>query len=937
MFSKKTLTKVLSTVFMIGLIAPMANVDAAPLGVNNSISPAQKTQWSGEKLKAKPLVIMMEAEDYKFSQFAEKETWSVNNYLVSPPEFTADFYQNIFFGDNTYKGNAGKVDANGKLTAETRDYMTVKKFFEEESGGSYTLEGNVFGPYLAKDKIATYGAQDPKYYNSDQNNATKLVMEAFQNAVNDPNIDLSQYDVEDQFDADKDGNYYEPDGIIDSIVLLHPGTGQEHGGGSLGDDAIWPFRANIDWYPTSGYQLPEAKDASGKTWKAQSYVVMSQDMPIDLFNHEFGHVLGLPDLYGNGDPAVEHWSVMGGSYTGTIRGAMPNSYGAYCRDQLQTAFEDKGKKLNWSNTKSINLSDLDADGMDIELDQVSVRGNRLNNVAIELPDNKDKIVDMIQGKKAYYSGTGDSHVGDMILNKVDLKANKAAKLQFKTWYDIEEDWDYGSVQVREVGTEKWEAVKGNITTDTNPNANQGGERNPGHGITGTSKTWVDAEFDLSAYAGKEIELKFHLWNDTNGSMVGMFVDQIKISADDAVIFEDDAEGASKFELKGFEQSEGFKHTDRRYFLEWRNGENGLVDEGLLNFPWKDNKQLKYDAGLVMWYVNDKFAASKSDQDYEKHPGESHVLVVDAGQDLVTYSKADGTSGTDNRRFNMHDAAFGLRDSSPLDIHWTDKDGKPTGTVTTDNVTNPVPKFDDSKSYYNEEAKHGVKLDNLGLKVFVVEESKDRSSAKIHIANMDEANMPKNKDAQKADAEVILKDMSVSSVGADVKGFFKLNEGIKEGRAVYVNTKTGETVEKQLEQEEGNIYSVNLHYIMDNKEDWKLNNMIFVDEENNAKALYNSELNGYGTQLLANGNGDKLDVNDIPTLDPIPTPDPDPTPDPEPTPEPKPEVKPEVKPENKPGNKLPQTGQTIPLGAYGVGALAVILGALGLGFKKKQDK
>ena len=61
-----------------------------------------------------------------------------------------------------------------------------------------------------------------------------------------------------------------------------------------------------------------------------------------------------------------------------------------------------------------------------------------------------------------------------------------------------------SIQVQQ-GT-KWVTDKGNITTTYDPN-----EQNPGNGITGTSNgKWVDAEFDLSQFAGQKINLRFNL-------------------------------------------------------------------------------------------------------------------------------------------------------------------------------------------------------------------------------------------------------------------------------------------------------------------------------------------------------------------------------------------------------------------------------------------
>ena len=49
----------------------------------------------------------------------------------------------------------------------------------------------------------------------------------------------------DQYDVNGDGNQNEPDGVIDHLMVIHAGVGQEAGGGKLGDDAIWSHRWTV--------------------------------------------------------------------------------------------------------------------------------------------------------------------------------------------------------------------------------------------------------------------------------------------------------------------------------------------------------------------------------------------------------------------------------------------------------------------------------------------------------------------------------------------------------------------------------------------------------------------------------------------------------------------------------------------------------------------
>ena len=71
-----------------------------------------------------------------------------------------------------------------------------------------------------------------------------LVKDALKAAV-DSGLDLSQFDQFDQYDVNGDGNQNQPDGLIDHLMIIHAGVGQEAGGGKLGDDAIWSHRWTV--------------------------------------------------------------------------------------------------------------------------------------------------------------------------------------------------------------------------------------------------------------------------------------------------------------------------------------------------------------------------------------------------------------------------------------------------------------------------------------------------------------------------------------------------------------------------------------------------------------------------------------------------------------------------------------------------------------------
>ncbi len=143
---------------------------------------------------------------------------------------------------------------------------------------------------------------------------------------------------------------------------------------------------------------------------------------------------------------------------------------------------------------------------------------------------------------------------------------------------------------------QWTTIPGNITTDTNPN-----DQNPGNGITGKSDGWIDAKFDLSAYTGKNVQVKINYWTDVAAVYPGLYVDDIKVTADGKQVFFDDAEGKAKVKLDGFTKDTGVKKSEHYYLLEWRNHQG--VDEGLAHIRRGDSL-MSYDPGLVIWYADE---------------------------------------------------------------------------------------------------------------------------------------------------------------------------------------------------------------------------------------------------------------------------------------------------------------------------------------------
>ena len=134
-------------------------------------------------------------------------------------------------------------------------------------------------------------------------------------------------------------------------------------------------------------------------------------------------------------------------------------------------------------------------------------------------------------------------------------------LEFWISYDIEADWDYAFVEISEEGSGVWTSlpdIGGLTTTDTglscssgwvdeihpflanymDASCNPSGNTGSWNAFTGNSGGWQQVIIDLSAYAGKTVEIHISYATDWATQNLGVFVDDIEISGYPLEDFED---------------------------------------------------------------------------------------------------------------------------------------------------------------------------------------------------------------------------------------------------------------------------------------------------------------------------------------------------------------------------------------------------------------
>jgi len=182
---------------------------------------------------------------------------------------------------------------------------SMREYYIENSYGNYFIEGTVAGWYTHPLSYTLYATYTGTFGASD------LVRDVVQMA--DDDVDFSQFD--------NDG-----DGYVEGVIVVHSGTGYEESGQ---DDEIHSHMSymnavEVDGVYVNRYTIQPEESRQTQTMSA-----------IGVFCHEWGHILGLPDLYDidYSSRGVARWSLMGsGNYNGQSR--LPAHMDAWCKSEL---------------------------------------------------------------------------------------------------------------------------------------------------------------------------------------------------------------------------------------------------------------------------------------------------------------------------------------------------------------------------------------------------------------------------------------------------------------------------------------------------------------------------------------------------------------------------------------------------------------------------
>lgn len=211
-------------------------------------------------------------------------------------------------------------------TYEVEDFETLlfsdqgksfRNYYKEVSYGKMEINGEVYGWFRADSSYEFYVGDGYGYESPYPRNVPRLVEEIVEKV--DSQIDFSKYD--------NDG-----DGVVDGLFIVHAGPGAEITG-DKGD--IWSHQWQLS-DPEAGAGAYYTNDGViVDVYTIQPEILINSDLiTVGVFCHEFGHILGLPDLYNveTGEAGIGDFCLMGsGSWCGSPPGSSPVHLCAWCK------------------------------------------------------------------------------------------------------------------------------------------------------------------------------------------------------------------------------------------------------------------------------------------------------------------------------------------------------------------------------------------------------------------------------------------------------------------------------------------------------------------------------------------------------------------------------------------------------------------------------
>lgn len=612
---------------------------------------------------------------------------------------------------------------------EEPEAETLSHYYRHQSKGRFHVTGQVM-PVVTVDRPSDYYGRPIQNSDGQWRNDSRpeeLVEDALRAAAEaNPEFPWEDYDVWDPQDYDGDGVYSEADGYIDHFVLVFAGKGQSSCQGLYSLDQKLNVNADAGLYDTLG---PQEQECAQRIWPHRfsltanngrgpevegfvnrrggvplkeglwvyDYNMQSEYTELSTFIHEFGHSIGLPDIYARlTSNSTASWEAMSSTAS-----PLPQELSSWSRMVL--GWEEPcvilPRGAGGSRVQSVYLQTMN----DWDPQRGSVEG-LCDSAMVVLPPKIRELrmgpLEERHGARAAYTGQGND-LNHFLTRSFDLREAEGGEpvLEFDAWFDIEADWDYLYVEASTDGENYQRLLPMDKEGPTDTQSVMPSQR--GHdgigtvpGFTGRSgdldgdgrvetapgcdpdrpralaeerveqqqadpceaPQWVHARFDLGDYVGEEVEIRFHYFADMAAVEDGALIDNVEIAALD---FRDgfEEESFQGWRVEGFSLSGGSHDipVPHFYLLEYRdpyaefenayNYDSALVEPSFTFYPEPESGEMeavdfRYRPGVLMWYYNGSYLWSQNEP-AENGPGEGFLLLLDSTPQEFEYPAVPG--------------------------------------------------------------------------------------------------------------------------------------------------------------------------------------------------------------------------------------------------------------------------------------------------------
>ncbi|HEY5521676.1 MAG TPA: M6 family metalloprotease domain-containing protein, partial [Desulfuromonadaceae bacterium] len=276
----------IASTYIVGKVAPPAGLEKHLRPTGNALLRIQQ-----KHRRIQPLSL-----DEAVTREPMTPKTGTNNILVvlvsfsdTSPNFTASQYEDLYF---------------------KKDNNSLKDYYLENSYGKLTVTSGpngIQGWWKAANTHNYYGADDPNEPNNLDVKLPEAILDAVK-ALDNANFDFTKYSLS--------GDCY-----VDMLAIIAQGRPQSST--SIKTD-IWPVQGELQLEYTT-----KAICSAGGNIKIKKYTVQTEQegdgkmATIGVFAHEYGHALGLPDLYDTADKSqgAGDWAVMArGNYNKAVGG-----------------------------------------------------------------------------------------------------------------------------------------------------------------------------------------------------------------------------------------------------------------------------------------------------------------------------------------------------------------------------------------------------------------------------------------------------------------------------------------------------------------------------------------------------------------------------------------------------------------------------------------